>query len=256
MFAVPDALSAFFLVCFFIGLVYVLVSAFLGFGHDLADGLDTGAHGGDFGHADGGHGDFGDSGDQGADVSGHGGDLGHFGGDGHEFAHAGDSGHEVVHAGVDHAHSSAASASPLNLMTIMAFLTWFGAAGYILYVPFGQQLLVALLGGVAAGLIGGWIVYTFLVKVLLRGSTIAAGPEYRVIGKVAEVTLQIEPGHVGEVVYTIAGTRHSDGARSATGQPIPRGTEVGIVGFEKGVAIVEPLQTLLEDVDSNKGARD
>ena len=132
-------------------------------------------------------------------------------------------------------------------MTIMAFLTWFGAAGYVLDVPISLGVLISIIGALAAGVIGAWLVNLFLVRVMLRGSTFRVGREYQVVGKLGEISMPVRPDALGEVIYTIDGTRHSDGARSADGLPIPRGTEVAIVDYEKGVAIVEPLQQLLEE---------
>jgi len=59
-------------------------------------------------------------------------------------------------------------------------------------------------------------------------------------GTVAHVTIPIQNGHVGEIVFSREGVRRSEGARSATGAPIERGTEVVIVRYEGGLAYVEP----------------
>jgi hypothetical protein len=62
-------------------------------------------------------------------------------------------------------------------------------------------------------------------------------------GTVARVTIPIQDGRVGEIVFTREGARRSEGARSATGEPIARGTEVVIVRYDAGLAYVEPWAT-------------
>ena len=54
-------------------------------------------------------------------------------------------------------------------------------------------------------------------------------------------------GHTGEIVYLREGSRHSEGALSATGDPIDEGTEVVIVRYERGLAYVEPWSSYAEE---------
>jgi hypothetical protein len=146
------------------------------------------------------------------------------------------------------------TASPLNLMTLMAFLTWFGAAGYILHTIVGVWLPISLVGAVLAGTLAGWLVYLFLVKFLLPGSATRYARYNRVVGSLGHVTLGIPGKGLGEIVYTMDGARHSEGARSAEGVPIPHGTEVVIVRYDKGIAYVQPWQRFVEEEDSSPSA--
>jgi hypothetical protein len=59
-------------------------------------------------------------------------------------------------------------------------------------------------------------------------------------GTVARVTMAIRADSTGEIRFSRDGSRRSEGARSATGQPIEVGTEVVIVRYERGLAYVEP----------------
>jgi hypothetical protein len=239
MFAAPDALSAFYLVCFLIGLVFVVLSAFLGLAHDVTHipGLHHGGHIGDVG---GGHGH--------ADVGAGHGHAGHFGhadiGVGHAAAH--DGANEGGRAGSDSRVAAGASASPLNLMTAMAFLIWFGGAGYILHAIYGVFVPLGLLGAVAAGLLAGWLVFMFLIKVLLPGTASPDPATFEVVGQLGHISIGIGAGGLGEVVYTLGGARHSDGARSLDDQPIEHGTEVVIVRYEKGIAYVQPWERFVD----------
>lgn len=262
MFPVPDGFAFFYLVLFLIGLLFVIVSALMGFGSDLAHttgfhlpGFDSG-NSADLGH-DLGHG-VGHTGHPG-DFSGHVGhtsDIGHAGhanggsaNAGSAGAHAGPAAH-ATHPIDGSSHESAkvtSSASPFNLMTLMTFLTWFGGAGYILYVLASWPLILSLIGAVVAGIIGGWLVYLLLVKFFLAGAVSTDPSAREVVGSIARVTIPITKDAPGEVVYTLDGARHSDGARSLDALPIPGGTEVVIVRLERGIAYVQPWSRFVDE---------
>lgn len=158
--------------------------------------------------------------------------LGAFNG-GHDFHIPGLHGHGG-HAGHDHGHPS-----PFNAGTIAAFLTWFGGAGYLLtrYSGFAALSIAAIAS--LAGLVGGAMVFLFLAKFINPRLTVLAPEDFQVQGVVAKVTSTILPGGTGEIVYTLGGTRHADGARSETGEQLERGTEVVILRVEKGIAYVD-----------------
>jgi hypothetical protein len=231
---VPDPFSAVFLFCFVVGLVFVVLSALAGLSHDLV-------HLPDLSH---GHGDAG----VGHDVGGHHvGNAGHA--DGADLAHAGagsHGAHAASHPGSSHPTSSA---SPLNLMTVMAFLTWFGGAGYILYTVYGIFLPLSLLVARAAGTLAGWLVYLFLVRVVLPGTLAGDLRGQTLVGTLGRVTIPIQPGRVGEIVYTLEGARHSDGARSVDDLPIERDKEVVIVRFERGIALVQEWERFRDGLE-------
>lgn len=127
-----------------------------------------------------------------------------------------------------------------NLTSMVAFCTWFGAAGYLLLAFAHWPLLLVLPPAAVAGLAATWIVRTFVAKV--RGSERVLNPRhFQKEGTIAKVTVSIPAGGVGEVVFPMAGTRRSEGARSVTGEAIGREREVVITGYERGVALVQPL---------------
>ncbi len=226
MFPIPDAMAAFYLTCFAVGFLFVFASLFLGLTHDTLHlpGLS---------HGDGGHGG----------LEG----LHHGAGDGAgiEGGEAGGAtdprlGADGAGNGTSSGHHAGHGVSPLNLSTAMAFLTWFGGAGYLLRVYAGLWGLASIVAASLAGLAGGAIIFYFLARVLVPGQRVLDPADYRMEGTVAEVTIAIKPGMVGEVVYSKGGSRHSDGARSVDGSAIEHGTEVVIVRYERGIAYVEP----------------
>lgn len=222
-----DPVAAFFLICFLVGLIFSVLSFLLGslsLGHG---GHDAGGHVGHV-HTDG-HGHL-----DGAPTHAL----------PHPDAHADPHGHGHApgagHAQADHAAGSQPAApSPLNLSTLMSFLVGFGGVGFIA-ASGGTALPVALGFAAAVGLVGASAVYLFLTRLLLRHRAYME-PESRVLNSIGRVTVPISATGVGEIVFSRAGTRRSEGARSASGRPIARGTEVVVVGYERGIALVEPF---------------
>ena len=251
-----DGLAAFFLVCFFVGLLFTVASFFLGFGHG-ADGVHAGGgdhhghlhidhlhlHGGGHHvHLDGPHTGVAHAGAPAAAGSGG------FHGPGHGPAEAGTAPRTPATAQAD------GGPSPLNLSTIMAFLTWFGGVGFMLRTYYGAWFLVALAVAGVAGFAGAAIVFAFLSRVLFASQSILNPDDYRLPGTLARVTSAIRPGGTGEIVYTKGETRQVSGARSLGGGAIARDTEVVIMRYEGGLAYVQPWEELFrEDETSRNG---
>ena len=140
-----------------------------------------------------------------------------------------------AHSG-GHGH---ARVSPFNASTIAAFLAWFGGAGYLLTRYSGFTALAITAIASAAGLAGAALVFAFVAKFINPRLTVLAPEDFQMPGVVAKVTSTIHPGGTGEIVYTLGGTRHSDGARSESAELLERGTEVVILRVEKGIAYVD-----------------
>ena len=168
--------------------------------------------------------------------------VGHFLGHGWHGAH-GHHGHgQVGHGQVGHGHVD----QPLFLFgvsSLVAFLTWFGAAGYVLTRWFAWPLLATLVLGIGAGLVAAVLVARFLA-LLRAGERVMDPRDYRIVGTVARVTIGIPGDGVGEIVFTKAGARRSEAARGLNGAPIPRDTEVVVTGYTRGIATVQPWDDL------------
>jgi hypothetical protein len=167
--------------------------------------------------------------------------------------------HGVPHAGhvPNGAASSGAGASAgstvpwWNAFSIMVFLCWFGAAGYLLtrYGSFVAGVVVVLAG--ICGVAGGAIVFLFLTKVMLPHERELTAEETEVAGVVGRVSAPIRAGGIGEIVYEQMGARRSAPARSEDGVPIQKQEEVFVVRYEKGIAWVRRWQDVLEDSDES-----
>ena len=155
--------------------------------------------------------------------------------------------HGQVHGnGVSHGHAgnAASEISPINFPTIMAFLAWFGGTGYLLTSVYGVWYLTALLFASMAGLVGAGIVFWFFVKVMVASERPMDPTEYRIEGAVGTLTLGIRQGGTGELVYVQGGARKTAAARSEDGSAIPKGTEVAVISFDRGIAYVRPWEEL------------
>ncbi len=231
-----DTLAGIYLSLFAFGLIFSVASLLLGAAHGHAH-LPGSHHLGHLGH------------------SGHGGHVGGVDQAGH--AHAGHGAH-TVHAGhggqggqPGHAGTAASGhhdlgvpgPSPVNVSTAMIFVTWFGAAGYILRAYYGSLAAVSFLVATVAGLAGAWLVYLFLAKLLWRHQTELDPANYQIVGTLGRLSSPIRAGGTGEIVYSLDGKQCVDGARSTDGSTLPLGAEVVIARYEGGLAYVEPLAT-------------
>ena len=141
-----------------------------------------------------------------------------------------------------------------NTFSLMIFLCWFGAAGYLLtrYGGFIAGVVVVLAG--VCGVAGGAIVFFFLAKVMLPHEHELTADETDVVGVVGRVSAPIRAGGIGEIVYEQLGARHSAPARSEDGVAIQKQEEVFVVRYEKGVAYVRRWEDLPEE--QGPGSRD
>jgi membrane protein implicated in regulation of membrane protease activity len=154
----------------------------------------------------------------------------------HGGHHAGGAHHTGSGARGGASHSS--EISWFNASTIMAFLAWFGGAGYILTKHAYLAGIAALLVAIAAGLIGAWTVYRFMSRLMEDSRFHMNDWDYRLEGAVGVVSMTIREKQTGEVIFEQNGVRKSVGARSEDGRAIEKGSEVAIGRYEKGIAYV------------------
>jgi hypothetical protein len=189
-----------------LGCLYVVLAAFLGHatdfgGHDAGSGM-TGAHA--HSHDGGGH-----------------------SGPGSGNTAYGSGGHGAVHA-----TSSAAAGfhfpffSPLALATLVAAIGGYGLiAKFGLGVGDGASLALA----VPAALLTAYGI-TYAGWRLVRASRASSVIHLdRLAGALAEVTVPIPAGGVGEAMTVAGGERYAAPAREVDGAPVERGTTVTIL---------------------------
>jgi membrane protein implicated in regulation of membrane protease activity len=194
----------------------------------------------------------GDAGGHGLDLSHHGGGMDHghigHGADGH----AADAGGDASDAGLSE-HAPAVSVSPINFGTLAAFLAWFGGGGYLLTRHSTIWFAFALALSILIGLAGASVIYWFLAKVLIGRERPLNPADYEMTGVLGRISSPIREGGTGEIIYSQEGTRRTCGARSDDGRAIPKGIEVLVTRYEKGIAYVRRWEELaaLEPSDAS-----
>jgi len=148
--------------------------------------------------------------------------------------------HGKAIAGLRGGHAQAGGGiSWLNASTILAFLAWFGGTGYILTRNSHLVAALSLLVSSAVGLVGGWIVFAFMVRVVRISERQMDDWDYRLEGSVGTLSSAIRENGVGEITFERNGAVKSASARTENGKPLPKGAEVVISRFENGIAFVE-----------------
>jgi hypothetical protein len=133
-----------------------------------------------------------------------------------------------------------------NAFSIMIFLCWFGAAGFLLtkYGSFVAGVVVVL--AVICGVTGGAIIFLFLTRVLMPHDRELTADETDVVGVVGRVSSPIRAGGTGAIVYQQMGATRSAIARTEDGTALAKNEEVFVIRYEKGIAYVKRWEDLLE----------
>ncbi len=164
--------------------------------------------------------------------------------------------HGGAHAGHG-AGSHGTQISPFNLITLTAFLAWFGGTGYLLTrhsaIWFWGALAISLLSGTG----GAAIIYLFMSRVLSSEDETLDPADFEMVGVLGRLSIPIREGGTGELIYSQAGTRRVCGARTEAGSAILKGTEVVVTRYERGIAYVRPWSEMAgedTEVDQADGA--
>jgi hypothetical protein len=154
-------------------------------------------------------------------------------------AHAGH-----LHANAPHTSGHDSSLSPINGFTLMAFLCWFGGAGYLLRRFTGVLSLGVFAIAVISGIAGAAIIFWFLARVLLPRERVLTAEDTEMTGVLARISSPIREGGTGEIAYSQGGAHRAAAARSDAGGPIGRDVEVVVLRYERGIAYVRPWSEL------------
>jgi membrane protein implicated in regulation of membrane protease activity len=144
--------------------------------------------------------------------------------------------------------------SPFNLITLTAFLAWFGGTGFLLARHSTIWFFTALVLSILSGTGGAAIIYFFLSRVLSSPDECLDSADFEMVGVLGKLSVRIREGGTGELVYSQAGTRRVCAARSEDGSAVPKATEVVVTRYERGVAYVRPWAELAGDELEAKGS--
>lgn len=165
-------------------------------------------------------------------------------------------GHHFGHGHGAHGEAHGDQLPLLNASSLIGGLTWFGATGYLLTRLGNWALPVAILGAVAIGALGWYLVARYLALVL-KGEVEMDPADYRLEGTVGQVSVGIPAGGTGEIIFPKAGSMRSEAARATLqNAAIPRGTEVVITNYADGFATVQPWVEFLAERDSLTAPRE
>jgi hypothetical protein len=188
--------------------------------------------------------------------------MGHFGGHVHvphlphatHLPGAGHIPHVAPHGAAGLRAGQATASIPWwNSFSLMIFLCWFGAAGYLLTRYGGFVAGIVVVFAAVCGVAGGAIVFFFLARVMLPHEHELTADETDVVGVVGRISAPIRAGGIGEIVYEQLGARHSAPARSEDGVAIQKQEEVFVVRYEKGIAYVRRWEDLPEELGTGTG---
>lgn len=166
----------------------------------------------------------------------------------HLDGHAVHVGHGAPGDGGAHGHGDSGSQNGLplwNVSSLLAFLMWFGAAGYISTRFIGLHPLWALIPAVGFGVAGGLLVSAFLALVM-RGESWLTPGSGNLEGTLARVSVTIPAGGVGEILFEKGERRRGEGARGVEGARVARGEEVVVLAYDRGIAVVQPWQAFID----------
>ena len=152
----------------------------------------------------------------------------------------------VPHAHIPHATGHVATRQGgqtaempfFNFATVTAFLAWFGGSGYLLTRYSAFTVTVIMLIAVVVGLLGAAFIFLFLVKFLMKHDRQLDPADFDRVGVLGRVISPIREGGTGEIIFSQAGTRQTCGARSESGDALPKDTEIVVTRYEHGIAYV------------------
>ena len=152
----------------------------------------------------------------------------------------------VPHAHIPHATGHVATRQGgqtaempfFNFATVTAFLAWFGGSGYLLTRYSAFTVTVIMLIAVVVGLLGAAFIFLFLVKFLMKHDRELDPADFDRVGVLGRVISPIREGGTGELIFSQAGTRQTCGARSESGDALPKDTEIVVTRYEHGIAYV------------------
>ena len=104
--------------------------------------------------------------------------------------------------------------------------------------------LLALAAALVSGFLGAAIVFWFLAKFLVREDEVLDPADYDMIGVLGKVSSPIRASGTGEMLFSQMGSRRAAAARSENGLEIPKGVEVVVTRYERGIAYVRPWEEI------------
>lgn len=141
-------------------------------------------------------------------------------------------------------HGHGALSHVFNPSALLVGITAFGAVGYVGLHHLAWALPAVLAAALACGAVGHGAL-ALMFRHLQRDAGTMFDQDYELTGTPAGVSVSIPVGSCGEIMFPLNGVMRSEAAKALDGGAIARGTEVVIVGYQQGVAVVEVASRLL-----------
>ncbi|HZO73268.1 MAG TPA: hypothetical protein VFB60_13775 [Ktedonobacteraceae bacterium] len=233
MLIATDPLSLLFIFSFLFGLLFLIVTAFLGgIGQEHHVGghhIHMGGHGAPHVHAHTSHA-----------VHGH---AGHTNAGHAQAAHNGQAGQKVGQPApaTTQAHVNFLSyLGYINPLSLAIFLVGFGFFGYVFHNSTALALPIALILSGFSGLVIAAILLIAMNRIFGGGNDATSLDVSDRTGLVGKVNITIPENGIGEILYiSPSGTRKSVPARSVDGRHLDRDQEIVVVNYQAGVAEVD-----------------
>lgn len=135
----------------------------------------------------------------------------------------------------------------LSLRSLLAFGMFMGYTG-VVSLRLGGNWFVALVAGIAAGILAAWLAWR-LLRIILRLQSSGTLDLQNAIGQTGEVYLPIPAGlnGAGKVMVEVQGALRELDAVSEEAS-IPNGQPVLVVGLtDEGALIVQPFKVVMND---------
>src|SRR5579862_4096475 len=220
MLIATDPLSLVFIACFLFGLLFLLVTAFmgnLGHGHGLGHGQHI--------HIGTAH--------------------------GHGVVHGHGTTHGTTHAGQQSQANGFSLLNIFNPLAIVLFLLWFGFFGYVLHNTVNLILPLSVVLSCVGGLVVAALLLTLINRIFGDGEGASIQDVSDRTGLVGKVNITIQEDSIGQISYTSpGGMRKSLAARSVDGRRIERDQEVVVLNYEHGVAEVDTWEHFINQENS------
>ena len=130
----------------------------------------------------------------------------------------------------------------ISSFTISSFLAGFGGAGIIANLAFQISIWWSVVVATAGGLLLGGAMQLIFGAILLKAQGSSEVRVSKLRGAVAEVTVPITAGGLGQIAFVSGGRRVTYSARAESGEEVARGARVSVLQVVGGTALVRQVE--------------
>lgn len=143
--------------------------------------------------------------------------------------------------GADVGHDGSVHFSPLSPVTLAMFIASFGGAGIIFHKVLHWPVYAHLPLAAVSGVVMAALVFYLFYKIFSVTQGSSHSQAAAIVGREAEITVAIPNNGLGEVAYTLGGSRYTAPARTVDGKELPAHLQVRVVKLVGSTYVVEKL---------------